>query len=48
LDIDHENDAAKTEMTNIDNQLAKIASDKISELITRAELCLTKATMKIL
>jgi tetratricopeptide (TPR) repeat protein len=32
LDIDPGNEAAKSEMTNVDNQIAKIASDKIAEL----------------
>ncbi|MDR2818432.1 MAG: PorV/PorQ family protein [Endomicrobium sp.] len=42
LDIDHENDAAKTEMTNVDNQLAKIASDKISELYNKGRALFDK------
>jgi tetratricopeptide (TPR) repeat protein len=32
LDIDPANKSAKSEMTNVDNQLAKIESDKIAEL----------------
>jgi tetratricopeptide (TPR) repeat protein len=32
LDMDPENTAAKKEITNIDNQLSKIASDKVTEI----------------
>jgi outer membrane protein assembly factor BamD (BamD/ComL family) len=37
LDIDPENDVAKSEMTNVDNQLAKIASDKVAELYNKGK-----------
>ncbi|MDR2399616.1 MAG: hypothetical protein LBD61_04230 [Endomicrobium sp.] len=37
LDIDPENSAAKSEMTNVDNQLAKIASYKVTELYNKGK-----------
>jgi tetratricopeptide (TPR) repeat protein len=37
LDVDPDNKTAKYEMTNIDNQLARIASDKISELYKKGK-----------
>ncbi|MDR2436815.1 MAG: PorV/PorQ family protein [Endomicrobium sp.] len=37
LDIDSGNNAAKSEMTNVDNQLAKIAADKISDFYEKGK-----------
>jgi tetratricopeptide (TPR) repeat protein len=42
LDIDPENETAKSEMTNVDNQLAKITSDKIAELYNKGRALFDK------
>jgi hypothetical protein len=42
LDIDSENKTAKDEVTNINNQLAKIASDKVAEIYKQGILCLNR------